>query len=125
MPVRQFHGSFDGMDRVMYETLKAPPHSNIVYRLTELTLKKAPAAASGPYEFDSKGELTVAGVTNAISMPVQMERIEENKIKAVGTASLKMTSFGMKPPSPSFLPIKTGDEVKVTFEWIAAAPKTP
>jgi len=122
MPVRQFHGNWEGMDKVMYETMKTPPNTNIVYRLTELVLTKVPTTADGAYEFQTKGELAIAGVTNVISMPVRMERMEGNKIKTTGTTDLKMTAFGMKPPSPTFLPIKTGDDVKITFEWVVAPP---
>ena len=62
----------------------------------------------------------MAGVTNQISMPVTMERQEGNKLLTKGSTTLKMTSFGMKPPAPKILlgMISTGDDVKVSFEWL-------
>ena len=123
VPVSSLHGNRKGMDTFMYETMKLKDHKNIEYRLSELTLKEAPQSADGPFQFESKGELTIAGVTNKISMPVTMTREEKTKMKTTGSISLKMTSFGMKPPSPPLLGslIKTGDDVKLTFEWLTAA----
>jgi hypothetical protein len=48
-------------------------------------------------------------------------------LKFSGTTALKMTDFGIQPPAPSLALglIKTGDDVKITFEWLTAkaAPK--
>ena len=108
------------MEEVMQETMKMQTAPNIDYRLTELVLKEAPKTATDPLKFDSKGELSLAGVTNQVSMPVIMERLEGNKLKTTGSVQLKMTSFGMKPPAPKILlgMLSTGDDVKVSFEWI-------
>ncbi|HKQ37380.1 MAG TPA: YceI family protein [Verrucomicrobiae bacterium] len=108
------------MEEVMQETMKMQAAPKIEYRLSELVLKSAPKTPTEPLQFDSKGELSMAGVTNKISMPVTMERLEGNKLKTKGNVTLKMTSFGMKPPAPKILlgMISTGDDVKVAFEWL-------
>jgi hypothetical protein len=108
------------MEEVMQETMKMPVAPRIEYRLSELVLKAAPKSATEPLQFDSKGELSMAGVTNKISMPVTMERLEGNQLKTKGNVTLKMTAFGMKPPAPKILlgMISTGDDVKVNFEWL-------
>jgi hypothetical protein len=36
-----------------------------------------------------------------------------------GVLDTKMSDFGIQPPAPAGTPIKTADEVKVTFEWPA------
>lgn len=117
----------DIMDRVMYEHLKAAddPKAQIAYYLTELLLKEPAKSNGAPYVFDSKGELVVAGVTNGISMPVQVLPLGEKKLKVSGSISVKMTDFKVEPPAPKIAlgMIKTGDKVKLTFEWMVA-PKT-
>ena len=105
------------MEEVMQETMKSKTAPRIEYRLTELVLKEAPKTATDPLQFDSKGELSMAGVTNKISMPITMERLEGNQLKTKGAISLKMTSFGMKPPVLLGL-VTTDDNVKVSFEWL-------
>ena len=108
------------MEEVMQETMKMRVAPRIEYQLTELVLKEAPKTPADPLQFDSKGQLSMAGVTNEISMPIAMERLEGNKLKTKGAITLKMTSFGMKPPAPKLLlgMLSTGDDVKVSFEWV-------
>jgi hypothetical protein len=116
----------DAMDNVMCEHLKSVDFPKIVYHLTEFVLKEAPKDKESPYVFDTKGELMVAGVTNTISMPVSITVMPDKKLKATGAITLKMTDYKVEPPSPKGLGllIKTGDEVKIIFEWILA-PKAP
>lgn len=124
IPVRSLHskGKIDPkrMDEVMQETMKMQTAPRIEYRLSELVLKEAPKTPTDPLRFDSKGEISMAGVTNQISMPVTIERSEGSKLKTKGNVTLKMTAFGMKPPAPKILlgMITTGDDVKVNFEWL-------
>jgi hypothetical protein len=108
------------MDDVMYKAMDQKNHSRIEYRLTEMT-PNAEASKDGALVFDTKGELAVAGKTNVISMPVTVTHMEDNKLKVVGTSALKMTDFGIQPPAPKLAlgAIKTGDDITVTFEWIA------
>jgi polyisoprenoid-binding protein YceI len=119
----------DKMDTVMNdEHLLADKFPKITYHLTDLELKEVPKDKAGAYVFDSKGELAVAGVTNKISMPVSVTPLgaeKENRIKITGTVSLKMTDFKITPPAPAIAGglIKTGDEVKLIFEWQVAPKK--
>jgi len=119
IPVRQLKSDNTKMDTVMYEHLKQKDHPRIEYRLTEMTLKEAPATPDAPFVFDTKGELAVAGVTNKVQMPVSMTRVGQDKLKFTGSTSTKMTSFGIEPPKLIGI-LSTGDDVKITFEWLAA-----
>lgn len=128
----------DSMDEIMWGKLKVvepgddpnkpdPKKQKILYHLTELTLKEPAKAKDAPYVFEAKGELAVAGVTNKITMPVNITPVEDPKLKATvlkitGTTSLKMTDFKIDPPAPKIALglIKTGDAVKLIFEWIVA-----
>jgi len=84
---------------------------------------KGDVAASGAAKFDTKGELTVAGVTKPCDMEVSLERVDATKVKFIGMHKLKMTDFGIAPPSPE-IPgmdrIKTGDDLVIKFEWLLA-----
>jgi hypothetical protein len=128
IPVRQLKSlEKDGtpystsMDNVMYDAMREADNKRITYTLSTLTLKEAPKTAAAPYQFEAVGELCVAGVTNKITMPVMVTVVEENKVKFAGSVTVKMTDFKIKPPSPSLALglIKTGDEIKLFFEWIA------
>jgi hypothetical protein len=109
----------DKMDDIMYEKLKATQHARITYKLTELTLKEPAKSKDAPYVFDSKGELQVAGVTNAVSFPVNVLPLGDKKLKVTGTTSVKMSDYNVEKPVVNLVlgKIITGDEVKLTFEW--------
>jgi polyisoprenoid-binding protein YceI len=121
VPVRQLKSGRKGMDNVMHDALKVQQNPRIEYRLTELALQETPPSADAPIKCDSKGDLTVAGVTNQIVMPVTLTRVESTKLKVSGSVPLKMSSFGIKRPGLVGLTAK--DDVKVSFEWLTAPPE--
>ena len=117
----------DKMDEVMWEHMKETENKRIVYRLTELALKEAAKAKDTPYVFEAKGDLAVAGVTNKITMTVNVLPLGEKKLKITGNTNLKMTDFKIEPPAPKIAMgmIKTGDDVKLIFEWRLSPPRVP
>lgn len=117
----------DKMDEIMYEKLRADKDPRIVYHLTGLTLKEAPKTKDAPYVYDSTGELAVAGVTNKVAFPVKVLPMGGKKLKISGATSLKMTAFKVEPPAPAIALglIKTGDNVKLLFNWTVAQRTLP
>lgn len=124
IPVRQLRSDKTAMDTIMYETMKEKDHRRIDYRLTEMSLKEAPRAAEAPLLFDAKGELVVAGVTNKVQMAVALSRVDKDKLKFSGSLPVKMTSFGMQPPTKLGV-FSTGDDVKLSFEWLTVKKEEP
>ena len=118
IPVRQLKSQVTPggprMDQVMQEHMNAKQFPRIEYKLAELTAKDG--------KLEAKGDLTVSGVTKTVVMPVAFERVEGGKLKVSGSATVKMSDFNIKPPNPEFagVGIKTGDEVKITFDWLTA-----
>jgi RNA polymerase sigma factor (sigma-70 family) len=116
----------DKMDEIMYESLREQQNKRIRYRSIEMTLKGATNFNDAlQYEFDSRGELELAGVTNEITMPVFVLPLDDGKLKISGRTSLKMTSFQIDPPAPKTALglIKTEDDVSIQFDWVVAAKK--
>lgn len=120
IPVTSMQSGTQGMDEVMQQAMNAKDYPRIQYHLTEMTLK--PHAAGTPLEFDTKGDLMVAGVTNKISMPVRIEAAENSKLKVIGAIPLKMTDFKVKPPVTIGV-FRTVDDIKISFEWLITPPK--
>jgi hypothetical protein len=99
----------------------------IEYRLIELKPKSA-AGAAGPAQFDALGALTVSGTTVTNTIPVTIERVDKTKLKIIGSTPLKMTDFDVVPPAPRILGmpmIKTGDDIKISFEWLTEQKAEP
>jgi polyisoprenoid-binding protein YceI len=120
IPVRSLKSGNKVMDQVMQDHMDMKANPMIKYQLKNMVLKAEPKTAKGPAEFTSTGDLTVSGTTKSIEMPVTVERVDAEKIKVTGTITMKMTDFGIKPPAPTIGLglIKTGDEVKLAFEWL-------
>jgi hypothetical protein len=55
-------------------------------------------------------------------MPVNIWPLPDQRLRISGSVSIKMTDYQIEPPSPKFLPmlIKTGDAVKIIFDWMLA-----
>lgn len=120
IPVRSLKSGKQKMDEIMLDAMKGTAHKEIVYTLKEMVVK-GEVAASGAAKFDTKGDLTVAGTTKPCEMEVALERVDDTKLKFIGATKLKMTDFGITPPSPQ-IPgmdvIKTGDDITIKFEWL-------
>lgn len=119
----------DRMDEVTYEHLKEAQFKQIYYKVTELVLKEAAKTKDAPYVFDSTGDLTVAGTTNTIKMPVNVVPTiganGEKRLEITGNITIKMTDFKVDPVDINLVVghIKTGNEVKLSFKWILAQKK--
>ena len=108
------------MDAVMQEAMKEKENPRITFKLVELTLKEVKGTQ---VNFEAKGSLTVSGVTKDITFPVSLlRRVDQSRIAFSGTTAMKMTDFKITPPAPTAAIglIKTGDDVKLTFEWVMA-----
>ena len=121
--VASLNGSWSGMNPVMQEAMNSKDHPTIQYRLSEMTLKE-PHATGTPFDFDTKGDLIVNGVTNVIHMPVSIQSAGAGKLKITGKVPLKMTDYKVTPPVKFGL-FKTYDDMTISFEWIVGKPQTP
>jgi polyisoprenoid-binding protein YceI len=123
IPVESVHSKADHlpevMDHLMQSTMKSDQFKLILFNLSELTFK-GPHAPGKPFDFDTKGELVIAGVTNQVSFPITIECLDGGKIKVSGSAPVKMTDYKIDPPAPNFGlgMMKCGDDVKITFDWV-------
>jgi len=114
----------DRMDEIMWESLKSNHYPKIQFRLWDLLLTGSTNYQGlAHYEFKTRGELEVAGVTNDLSMPVTMTALGGGNFKIAGATLLKMSAFGIQPPTLKLAlgMVQTADDVNVSFEWLIAA----
>lgn len=124
IPVRSLKSGKSTMDEIMQQAMNEANYKKIEYKLTEFVLKEVPAGGTGPFRFESTGELSIAGKTNKITMPVELVKINPVRLEVRGKQVVKMTDYGVKPPNPNIagIGIKTGDDITVTFVWKVAMP---
>jgi polyisoprenoid-binding protein YceI len=114
VPVKSLKCGHGAMDGNLYKALNADASPNISYIMA--TFEAAPGETKDSFSLKAIGTLTVSGTERPITMEVKATRLADGTVKATGTVPVKMTDFGIKPPTAIFGRLKTGDEVKVSFE---------
>lgn len=102
------------MDRNMYGTLKADENQLIKYTLAGYDILNGSASPSA-FAATTSGTLLIAGKEKPIEMKISAERTSDGKAVAAGEQKLRMSDFGITPPSFMFGRLKVGDEIKVKF----------
>ena len=106
-----------GMDKTMYEALKLKASPVIAYALTKATLKTSPSRQDPAYHFDTTGRLTVAGGTKDVKLDLGILPRDGGGLTITTDIALKMTDFGVKPPTAMLGAIKSGDAITVKMTW--------
>jgi polyisoprenoid-binding protein YceI len=118
VPIKALKCGHGGMDDNLYKALKADDTSEISYILA--TFDAAPGEADG-FTLKTNGTLAIAGKENKLTMDVVATRLPDGTVKATGMVAIKMTDFGIKPPTAMFGTLRTGDEVRVNFALTVGA----
>lgn len=114
VPVKSLKCGNGTMDGNLYKALNADASPEIGYILA--SFEAVAGETQDSFALKTQGMLTVAGREQPISMEVKATRLPDGTMKAVGMVPIKMTDFGIKPPTAIFGRLKTGNEVKVNFE---------
>jgi polyisoprenoid-binding protein YceI len=64
------------------------------------------------------GQLTLAGVTRPTTLWINELSIGADSMRFVGEQSIKMTDFGVKPPSALFGTLKVGPMLTINFKTV-------
>ena len=119
VPVRSLKCNHGGMDGNVYKALKADADPEISYIMA--SFEASPGDGADSFTVHAVGTLTIAGKENNVEMNVKATRLPDGTVKATGVVPVKMTDYGIKPPTAIFGRLKTGDEVKVNFELSVGA----
>jgi len=119
VPVRSLKCGHGAMDDNLYKALNADASPDISYILA--SFEAVPGDTKDTFTLKTVGSLTVAGRENKLTMDVVATRLPDGTVKATGMVPIKMTDYGIKPPTAIFGRLKTGDEVKVNFELTVGA----
>jgi polyisoprenoid-binding protein YceI len=111
------NSKYEGMSEVMLQAMNAKEHPRIVFILTEFTIKQ-PHTANNPIECDTKGNLVINGITNAVAFPVKIESVDKTTLKISASGIIvKMPDYKVPPPVKMGI-FKTEPDVKIMFEWL-------
>jgi len=96
------------MDRLMRGAFEADENPNIEFVMSS-------AVASEGDAFDVEGELTMAGVTNPVTIRLTRTQDEAGLYSFTGQTDLNMRDYEMDPPSAMFGALLTKPEVVIQF----------
>ena len=106
--VRDIECPEEQMIEHMREAMEAPAHPEITYRLEQYRFtSEATAVASG--------NITIHGETKPISFEIEVDRAAGG-VRGVGRTALKLSDFGVTPPSLWGGLLNVGDDIEVKFE---------
>lgn len=107
------------MNRDLYASLRADVHPVITFRLDEMNLQSEMPAPGERYDLVVRGRLTVADSTRSVSFEVRGHRRGDGRFHGAGSTDLRMSSFGIEPPSALFGLIDVKDRITVSFDVTA------
>lgn len=96
------------MDDKTYEALKTNKFSEIIFKAKTLSINEENIVGFGILE--------IAGVSKQKELEAIIINQTATELKVKGTVSIKMSEFGIEPPTAMFGSIKTGDEIFITYE---------
>jgi len=112
IPVSEFDCGKARMNRDLHEALKAEDHPLIRFRLTDLM----PAEDAGNRKFRVRGMMDIAGESRSVQLDLDGERLSDNTWRATGGVALRMSDFGIDPPTALLGLIQAHDDISVRFD---------
>lgn len=102
------------MDRLMQRTMMADVQPHILFSST--SMQASPASDS----LSVTGDLSMAGESRTVDVAVHADSSHASHVIWTGQKSIKLTDFGMSPPTAMFGALHTSDDVIVHFRLISA-----
>jgi hypothetical protein len=101
------------MDDNTYKALNSKNNKTINYVLSSATVTQSDAVT---YQIRTIGKLTIAGATKETDVnAVAKYNAADKSFTITGSKKIRMTDFGVKPPTMMLGTIKTGNDITVSF----------
>jgi polyisoprenoid-binding protein YceI len=102
------------MDNKTYEALKATAYPEILFTLS--TPLKLSQVSDGQQPVPVKGNLFLAGISRPVVMQVTTLAVDQGKWRLEGSEKIRMTDYGVKPPSALFGTMKAAPDITIYFK---------
>ena len=116
IPANAFRCGNRVMESDMREALKADRHPQVAFTFRQLRGGVQHDLDSGLYHATIAGDLTLAGVTRTIDLQISAQRVSRTTFRVRAELPLRMTDFGIKPPSALFGAIRAKNSLTVRFD---------
>ncbi len=120
VPVYSFDCGPRQMNADFADALKADAHPAISFSLLHADWPSGAFSGGGWVSVSATGELELAGEARRIALTVQGQRLANGQVRIRGSHRLRMTDFGVEPPSRMLGLVRSHDEIVVRFDLHAA-----
>jgi hypothetical protein len=116
VPVATLKSEKKGLDKNLWKTLKADEHKTITVHLEHYTLP-GNAVAGDTIAVNAEGTITVAGAQRPITLAARMYP-GTGGMWLEGQCALRMSDFGIKPPTMMLGTVRVGDQVTIQYRLL-------
>lgn len=102
----------ESMNNRTYKTIKADAYPQITFKLREATVTPL---QKNKFSVNAVGTLTIAGVSKVITLQVTGDVKADNTITCSGQEKIKLTDYGIQPPSFMLGAMKVANELTISF----------
>lgn len=119
VPVEAFDCGNDRMTRDLQETLKMEEHPEIRFELVHATVGGHMDSSKHWRNIEALGTLTIAGTKRLTRESVAGRALDEDHFRVRGCIPIRMTYYGIEPPTKALGLIRVKNRVEVQFDLLA------
>lgn len=116
IPVTTFRCGNRIMEADMRRALKAESHPRVEFTFRGMRGGVQHDLDSGLYRAVIAGDLSLAGQTRSIDVTVSAQRMSRTTFRVRAVLPLRMTDFGVTPPTALFGAVRARDALRVSFD---------
>lgn len=120
IPVNNLKSSEGLLNTRAYKALNAEKYTHINFKLAAAAITPQ---GNNKYQIRATGMLTISGQSREVTLVANSSIQPDRTVIVTGSKKIKMSEFGIKPPSFMLGALKTGDEVTIDFSLKFNEPK--
>lgn len=118
VPVAAFRCDNRQMTSDFRHALRGERYPEIRFRVHRARIM-GPPDATGWARAEAEGSLVVAGQERSVTLPVAGQMLPDGKVRVRGEHPLRMTDFGITPPTALMGLVRAHDRLTVRFDLVA------
>jgi polyisoprenoid-binding protein YceI len=111
-PVKNLKSSEGLLNSRAYKALNADKYTQILFKMISADVA---SLGNNQYQIKALGDLTISGVTKEVSLLANGRVNADGSMTITGSRKMKMTDFGIKPPSFMLGALKTSNDITIDF----------
>lgn len=123
VPVDAIQCEKETMNEKLRDALQINKYPQVLFTLQDAQVSPLPDSGETWFSIDATGELILAGQRRQIELPVKGQRLQNGKLRFVGSHTILLSDYDIERPSAMLGTIKTSKEVTVNFD-VTAMPNT-